>query len=114
MKIPANAIISESKLSNYLLAWREEDDKSKFLAQAGIYTGKPERIRGRYTITHRDAGRHKNRTNQYGDCYRVEGELIGSNGHSLGVVTIWILQAAVDNTFRFVTLKPKRRLHDET
>ncbi len=35
MKLPPNAIIAPRKLSEYLLRWRPEDDKSAFLARAG-------------------------------------------------------------------------------
>jgi len=36
MKIPGTAIISEGKLTKYLLIRREFDDKSKFLNNAGF------------------------------------------------------------------------------
>jgi hypothetical protein len=35
MKLSHDATIAEAKLTKYLLIWREADDKSKFLAQAG-------------------------------------------------------------------------------
>jgi hypothetical protein len=34
MKISADAIIAPTKITQYLLLYRQEDDKSKFLAQA--------------------------------------------------------------------------------
>ncbi|MBD2204797.1 hypothetical protein H6G33_13520 [Calothrix sp. FACHB-1219] len=40
MKIPPDAIIADEKITRYLLVPREQDDKSKFLAQAG-FTLKP-------------------------------------------------------------------------
>ncbi|GBL12666.1 DUF6883 domain-containing protein [Microcystis aeruginosa] len=36
MQIPSKAIIPEDKLTRYLLVFRDKDDKSKFLAQAGF------------------------------------------------------------------------------
>ncbi|MGB7376197.1 MAG: hypothetical protein WA959_06455 [Rivularia sp. (in: cyanobacteria)] len=36
MKIPDDAIIADAKLTGYLLVSRKQDDKSKFLAQAGF------------------------------------------------------------------------------
>lgn len=36
MKIPPDAIIPDAKLTRYLLVFREQDDKSKFIAQAGF------------------------------------------------------------------------------
>lgn len=35
MKLPRDAIIATAKLTKYLLVWRDADDKSQFLAQAG-------------------------------------------------------------------------------
>ena len=35
MKLPADSEIARVKVTQYLLKLREEDDKSKFLAQAG-------------------------------------------------------------------------------
>jgi hypothetical protein len=42
MKIPADATIPDSKLTRYLLVSREQDDKSKFLAQAGFTLTNPD------------------------------------------------------------------------
>ncbi|NEQ19625.1 MAG: hypothetical protein F6K28_08590 [Microcoleus sp. SIO2G3] len=46
-------------------------------------------------------------TNEYGIFYRVEGDLSGTNGVNLSVVTIW-LQRQSDGKFQFVTLKPRK------
>ena len=35
MKLPANAIISEKKVKEYLLSYSKRNDKSKWLAKAG-------------------------------------------------------------------------------
>lgn len=35
MKLPSDAIIAIEKITNYLLQWRPENDKSQILAQAG-------------------------------------------------------------------------------
>jgi len=34
-KLPSDAIIAIAKLVKYLLVWRDTDEKSEFLAQAG-------------------------------------------------------------------------------
>lgn len=114
MKIPPDAIIPESKLTRYLLIWREEDDKSKFLAQAGFTIDNPQDLESaiRHLLATNDAA--EDGSNQFGDFYRVEGDLIGVNGRILGVVTIWIVKSSVDDVFRFVTLKPGRKNKDET
>lgn len=35
MRLPGNALVAQEKLTEYLLRWRPENDKSAFLAQAG-------------------------------------------------------------------------------
>jgi hypothetical protein len=45
------------------------------------------------------------KNNEYGTFYQVTGELVGVNGVSLSVVTVW-LQRQIDGKFQFVTLKP--------
>lgn len=41
MRIPADAIIPEDKLTRYLLVPREYDDKSRFLSQAEFTLANP-------------------------------------------------------------------------
>jgi len=41
VKIPTDAVIPMEKLTHYLLVFREWDDKSKFLAQAGFTQENP-------------------------------------------------------------------------
>jgi hypothetical protein len=49
----------------------------------------------------------EDRSNEYGTFYQVEGNLVGANGVSLSVVTVW-LQRQIDGKFQFVTLKPRK------
>jgi hypothetical protein len=44
MKLPHDAIIATRKITEYLLRWRPEDDKSAFLAQAGYTVETSERL----------------------------------------------------------------------
>jgi hypothetical protein len=106
MKIPAGAVIATEKLTKHLLVPRPWDDKSKFLGFAGFdlanWTILEAAIRELASTT--DAS--ENGVNDYGTFWRSEGELVGPRGE-LSVVVIW-LQWAVDGTFHFVTLKPRR------
>ncbi|MFN8486375.1 MAG: hypothetical protein U0350_02210 [Caldilineaceae bacterium] len=107
MKIPLDALIPQEKLTQYLLAPKEVDDKSKFLAQAGFVRENPDAlVTAIRELIQRENAVH-DLTNVYGDYYRVEGELVGPKGRLL-VVTIWIVKVHSDGKFRFVTLKPKR------
>jgi hypothetical protein len=105
VKIPVDAIISEPKLTQYLLVPQLRNDKSKFLAQGGFDRANPENLELaiRRLILENDAV--EDRTDQFGTFYEVTGRLRGVNGIDLGVVTIWLHQST-DSNFRFITLIP--------
>ena len=108
MKIPSDAIIPDDKLTKYLLLPRPWDDKSQFLAQAGFALKEPEVLRSAIRSMIASGEAVADGANEYGDFFRIEGELVGPTGVSLSVVLIW-LQWKLDGTFHFVTLKPNRR-----
>ena len=54
------------------------------------------------------------RSDRFGDFYRVEGTLRGVNERDLLVVTIWIIRTDQDGLYRFVTLKPWRKKDNAT
>lgn len=107
MRIPTDAVIPRAKLDRYLLVWRERDDKSKFLAQAGydLETVEELELAIRKVIAENDATEEEK--DQYGIRYRVVGMLYGLNGVDLGVVTIWI-ERNDRGVFQFLTLYPHR------
>ena len=106
MKLPKSVIIADAKLSQYLLIFREQDDKSKFLAKVGFTQNNAEQLKNAILQLINEQEAIKDTDNEYGTFYRVEGKLEGING-TLNVVTIW-LQRASDNQFQFITLKPKK------
>ena len=106
MKLPADSEIARVKVTHYLLKLRDEDDKSKFLAQAG------------YTLAYADKLLEDLRslldgeaefvqTTEYGDKYRIHGTLTGPNGRQLRVGSIWMAEEATGRT-KFVTLYPDK------
>jgi hypothetical protein len=105
VKIPADAVIPEPKITQYLLVARSRNDKSKFLLQGGFTQANPVdlELAIRELIADNDA--IEDRTDRFGTFYEVKGMLKGVNGIDLGVVTIWLHQS-VDAKFRFVTLIP--------
>lgn len=107
MKIPDNAVIPEEKLTRYLLVPRLKDDKAKYLAQAGFTQANPEEllIAIRQLIATNEAV--EDNINEYGVFYLVEGNLKGVNNRNLAVATVW-LQSKYHESFRFITLKPKK------
>jgi hypothetical protein len=107
VKIPPDAIIPDDKLNRYLLVPREQDDKSKFLAQAGFTADNPEQLKLAIRQLAEQVEAVEDRSNEYGIFYRVEGQLTGVNNINLSVITIW-LNRKVDGKFQFITLKPKK------
>ena len=105
MKIPENLNISEDKITRYLLVQKVRNDKSKFLAQAGFTQENPEALRAAIRMQAMATEAIADRSDEYGTFYRVEGNLVGENGVSLAVATIW-LRRQIDGEFHFVTLKP--------
>ena len=105
MKIPADAVIPEPKLTQYLLVPQLRNDKSKFLAKGGFTQVNPDdlELAIRQLIAENEAT--EDRTDQFGTFYDVKGRLRGVNGIDLGVVTIWLHQST-DSNFRFITLIP--------
>ncbi|HEY9877397.1 MAG TPA: hypothetical protein V6D29_03020 [Leptolyngbyaceae cyanobacterium] len=106
MKLQGTVIIPDAKLTQYLLVPRSEDDKSKFLAQAGFTQDNPDQLKQAILTLIQTHDAISDRQDKYGTYYRVEGPLIGPSG-TLAVVTVWI-ERTQDGTLQFVTLKPKR------
>nr|WP_202925203.1 DUF6883 domain-containing protein [Myxacorys almedinensis] len=88
-----------------MLVQKARNDKSKFLAQAEFTTDNPEALRVAIQSIAQAGEAVEDRNNEYGTSYQVVGELVGANGVTLSVVTIW-LQRQIDGKFQFVTLKP--------
>ncbi|MEL6138969.1 MAG: DUF6883 domain-containing protein [Cyanobacteria bacterium J06628_6] len=106
MKLAGEIIIPDAKLTQYLLIPRKEDDKSKFLAQAGFTLANTDQLKDAILLVVQTCEAVSDRHDRYGKYYRVEGPLVGPDG-TLAVVTVWIERIA-DGKFQFVTLKPKR------
>ena len=106
MKLPADAVIPRAKLTAYLLAPKDKNDKSKFLAQVGFTQGNPDALEAAIRRLIRENDAVQDREDEYGTFYRVIGVLYGVTG-DLDVITVWIY-GAKDSTYRFITLKPNK------
>jgi|HotLakDrversion2_1040250.scaffolds.fasta_scaffold241790_1 hypothetical protein len=108
MKLSRDAIIAEAKLTKYLLVWREADDKSKFLAQAGYTLDNWRRLEAdlREQILPLEA-LPSDEPNRFGDVYEIRGVLRGVNGVDLAVVTIWMIEYETQAT-KLITLYPDK------
>ncbi len=107
MKLPQNAEIPLSKLSQYLLVPRTRGDKSKFLARAGYTTDNSHQLLVdiRSQVLPQDAPSAG--TAKFGDFFEIRATLRGLNDVSLRVKLIWIREHLSGST-RFVTLLPDK------
>ncbi len=106
MRIPSDATIDDTKLTDYLLVQRPWDDKSGFLRRAGFELKNWADLRTAIRRLADTGDVIEDSSNEYGTFFRVEGPLEGPTGN-LQVVCIWMKQA-IDGRFRFVTLKPSK------
>ncbi|MBI4658110.1 MAG: hypothetical protein HY735_04535 [Verrucomicrobia bacterium] len=107
MKLPANTIIAQRKLDEYLLRLRNEDDKSGFLALAGYTVENADRLLRdlRQQLLPLDAELFDQ--TEYGAKYRIRGTLTGPHGRVLRVLSIWMKEDATGE-MKFVTLLPDK------
>jgi hypothetical protein len=108
VRIPEDLIIPDAKITGYLLVPKPRNDKSKFLSQAGFTPENSEALRLAIQRQALSTEAVEEKTNEYGTFYQVEADLIGVNGTSLLVITVW-LERQIDGKFQFVTLKPSKR-----
>lgn len=106
MNVPADATIAREKLTQYLLAPRARNDKSRFLARAGFTQANPDALEAALRRQAAAAEAQIERQNVHGIYLNVRGNLHGPRG-TLQVVTVWIM-LATNGECRFVTLKPVR------
>ena len=106
IRLPRDATIDDTKLTDYLLVERPWDDKSGYLRRAGFEQANWTDLRAAIRRLADDVDAIENGSSEYGTFYRIEGPLTGPDG-SLPVVCIW-MKRAIDEKFYFVTLKPSR------
>jgi hypothetical protein len=107
MKIPADAIIGEAKLLQYLLRRRPEGDKSSYFARGGFTFLNPRDLERAIRDATAASDAVEDHRNEFGVFYAIETVLKGVNGIDLGVRIIWQLRA--DNTYSLVTVVPSPR-----
>lgn len=107
MKIPVEAVIAPEKLTRYLLIFREEDDKSKFLSMAGFTLDNPDELEAALRTHIQESEAFEQKANLYGVFYEVPGQMNGVNGRILEITSIWLYESATDE-FRFITLKGRK------
>ena len=107
MKLRVDAIITEEKITEYLLKWRPDNDKSQFLSRAGYTQANWRNLLQdiRNQILPLEAEFLQNTA--YGLLWNIRGTLKGPNGVTIRVVTIWMDEKYTGMT-KFITLFPDR------
>ena len=107
MKLEAPIHIAERKLTHYLLVFRDKDDKSNYLELAG-YTVNNWHVLEQDLITFAHLGEAvPEGEDAYGPSFSITGELLGPNGRTLRIKTIWKRDNDEEIT-KFITLYPPK------
>lgn len=108
MKLPENTLITQEKLTNYLLVLRKRNDKSQWLAEAGYILENWKVLESdlREQVLSIDAA--PTEKTEYGQMSEIRGKMVGPNGKSLTVCTIWMTEKATEET-KFITMYPDKR-----
>lgn len=96
-------IVEKAKITDYLLVWKEKNDKSAFLNRLGYHQNNWEDLENDIIrIAQNNKAIFQRNAPFGGTLHRVVGELKDKS-----IITIWLLTE--DNeTFRFVTLYPNK------
>jgi hypothetical protein len=106
MKLDRDAVIAETKVTHYLLRWQPSGDKSRFLASAGYSLLDASLLISDIRQLLNQEGVFEG-SMEYGDTYRIHGQLTGPNGRTLRVVSAWMVEYSSGLT-KFLTLFPDR------
>ena len=107
LKLHNNSTIAREKITNYLLKWQPDNDKSRFLGRAGYSLNNWQRLLEDIRRQILPIEAELVRKTAYGDLFEIRGKLVGPNGISLSIVTIWMIENISQRT-KFITLFPDK------
>jgi hypothetical protein len=107
MKLSGEAIIAPSKLTEYLLVWKPENDKSQWLENAGYTIDNWQELEDDLRIQILPLNAIYIETTRFGQLFQIIGTINTPNGSELNVRTIWIIEQDSGLT-KFVTMYPYR------
>jgi len=103
MRLPEDTLISDDKLTQYLLVPKKRNDKSQWLAQAGYTLENWQALENDLRNQVLSNVANPTEKTEYGQMYEIRAKLVGPNGKSLSVCTIWITEGAAGTT-KFITM----------
>jgi len=108
LKLSEDSVIAPEKITHYLLKWQPDNDKSEFLRRAGYTHANLERLAEDIrSQLERDA--ELSRKTQYGDLFKIRGEITGPGGICLRIITIWMAEYKSGQT-KFIMLFPDKEV----
>lgn len=105
MKLEPPFLVAESKLTNYLLISLPRDDKSNYLRLADYQLSNWSVLEKDLLALVETSDATLEGNSVFGDLYSIVGSLVGPNGRSLMVKTIWMKEKKTGFT-KFITLYP--------
>jgi len=102
------AIIAEDKICDYLLnrSHRRGGSKAKFLVAMGYSPGDWRRLADDLRAQHLTVDAANESASDYGKRYEIIAPLVGPNGRSAEIVTVWQIDIGTDAP-RLITLYPE-------
>jgi hypothetical protein len=107
MKLSTEAIIATTKLTEYLLVWKPENDKSQWLEKAGYTVDNWQQLENDLRIQILPLDLTYIETTRFGQLYQIIGIINSPNGRELSVRTIWMIEHESGLT-KFITMYPNK------
>jgi len=107
MRLPANAVIPDDKLTKYLLVRRPRGDKSAWLISAGYSLESPEILAADIRTQLQTLDAQPAGSDKFGNYYETSGPLQGPSGKLLRARAIW-MTAHLSGETRLITLIPDK------
>jgi len=105
--LPADAIIAPEKLTRYLLVRQARGDKSAFLARAGYILKNADKLIDDLRTQLLPLDATPLHSTKFGEFYEIRGPLIGPNGVTLQIRSIW-MKENLSGVTKFITLIPEK------
>lgn len=107
MRLPADTVIPDGKITKYLLVRRARGDKSVWLESAGYSLDAPERLAADLRMQLLSLHAQPAGTDTFGDYDETLGSLKGPSGKTLRARAIWMTEHLSGET-RLITLLPDK------
>jgi hypothetical protein len=107
MKLPSDAIIAAERVTRYLLVRQTRGDKSAFLARGGYTLENADQLLDDLRIQLLPLEATPLHSTEFGQFYEIRGPLIGPNGVTLQIRSIW-MKENLSGVTKFITLIPDK------